>query len=126
MKVATMACPPADGCTPSAKSQVVALEPVLSAAEQELKVPQAVWHQGRSDEEILRQLISAHHKWTGSLRARHILDHWADSRAKFVKVFPHEYRRALGEMAAKGETTQVLAKARLPEVVALPSAVLPK
>jgi glutamate synthase (NADPH/NADH) large chain len=107
-------------------TSMVALEPVLSAAEQELKVPQAVWHQGRSDEEILRQLISAHHKWTGSLRARHILDHWADSRAKFVKVFPHEYRRALGEMAAKGETAQALAKARSPEVAALPSAVHPK
>ena len=32
--------------------------------------------------------------------ARDILDHWADSRAKFIKVFPHEYKRALGEINA--------------------------
>ncbi|HET7866145.1 MAG TPA: hypothetical protein VFL86_17235, partial [Burkholderiaceae bacterium] len=38
---------------------------------------------------------------TGSLRARHILDHWAVSRARFVKVFPVEYRRALAEMATR-------------------------
>ena len=35
-----------------------------------------------------------------SLRAREILDNWATARAKFVKVFPKEYRRALGELAA--------------------------
>ena len=32
-----------------------------------------------------------------SQRARDILDHWEEARAKFVKVFPHEYRRALAE-----------------------------
>jgi glutamate synthase domain-containing protein 3 len=49
----------------------------------------------------LKTLIADHHKWTGSLRARQILDTWSESRSKFVKVFPNEYRRALVEIAAR-------------------------
>jgi glutamate synthase domain-containing protein 3 len=29
-----------------------------------------------------------------------LLDDWAQARTKFVKVFPNEYKRALGELAA--------------------------
>jgi glutamate synthase (NADPH/NADH) large chain len=58
---------------------------------------------GEADEVLLKKLIEDHHRWTGSLRAREILDHWAERAAKFVKVFPHEYKRALGENAAKAE-----------------------
>ncbi len=43
-------------------------------------------------------LIQNHLKYTGSARAKQILDHWADFRGKFVKVMPVEYRRALKEM----------------------------
>jgi glutamate synthase (NADPH/NADH) large chain len=50
------------------------------------------------DEERLMQLISNHHLYTGSTRAKEILDHWATYRTKFVKVMPVEYRRALREM----------------------------
>jgi glutamate synthase (NADPH) large chain len=49
----------------------------------------------------LKKLIEDHHRWTGSRRAREILDQWGVMRFKFVKVFPHEYRRALTEMAQK-------------------------
>ena len=34
-------------------------------------------------------------------QARRILDDWATFRARFVKVMPNEYRRALSEMAAQ-------------------------
>jgi glutamate synthase (NADPH/NADH) large chain len=85
---------------------------VLPAKEQEASVDRAVWHKGQADEVLLRKLIEDQHKWTGSLRARDILDHWADSRAKFVKVFPHEYRRALGEMQAAREAGDTIAKAK--------------
>jgi glutamate synthase (NADPH) large chain len=78
---------------------MVALDKVVTAAAQE--ADRALWHQSQSDEATLRQLVADHHKWTGSLRARHILDHWAESRGRFVKVFPNEYRRALGEQAAR-------------------------
>jgi len=50
------------------------------------------------DEERLMQLISNHHAYTGSTRAKAILDGWATYRTKFVKVMPVEYRRALQEM----------------------------
>ena len=44
------------------------------------------------------QLITNHHTYTGSARAKEILDDWAGYRTKFVKVMPVEYRRALQEM----------------------------
>jgi glutamate synthase (NADPH/NADH) large chain len=52
----------------------------------------------RHDEERLVQLISNHAHFTGSARARDILENWADYRPKFRKVMPVEYRRALQEM----------------------------
>lgn len=91
---------------------MVALEKVPPSGDQEAHVDRAIWHKGQTDEALLRKLIEDHHKWTGSLRARHILDHWAESRAKFVKVFPHEYKRALGEINAKKEASDTIAKAR--------------
>ncbi len=60
-----------------------------------------VGHLGRADNELLRSLIEKHAQLTGSARARMILDKWSVYRARFVKVMPHEYRRALKEMAAQ-------------------------
>ncbi|MFZ2651491.1 MAG: glutamate synthase-related protein [Burkholderiaceae bacterium] len=82
-------------------TSMVALNALTSSAEQEISLDRALWHKGSTDEATLRRLVEGHYKWTGSLRARHILDHWIESRARFVKVFPHEYRRALAELAAK-------------------------
>ncbi len=89
---------------------MVDLEPV----EEEEELSQSVYHSGGDletmgridimsnmgshDEERLLSLIRNHLQYTGSARARQILDHWADYRAKFVKVMPVEYRRALKEM----------------------------
>ena len=36
--------------------------------------------------------------FTGSTRAKEILDNWADYRPMFRKVMPVEYRRALEDM----------------------------
>ncbi len=84
-----------------ANTAMVSLEPVLTAQEQETSVPKATWHLGQSDEANLKKLLEDHHRWTGSKRARDLLDQWSESRKRFVKVFPNEYKRALGEMAAK-------------------------
>ncbi len=46
------------------------------------------------------QLIQNHLDYTGSERARMILDNWPIHRAKFVKIMPVEYKRALREMEA--------------------------
>ncbi len=83
-----------------ANTAMVSLEPVLSAAEQEASIPKAIWHLGQSDEANIKKLLEDHHRWTGSKRARELLDQWSESRKRFVKVFPNEYKRALGEMAA--------------------------
>ena len=90
---------------------MVALDKVLADAEQRATVAEALWHRGRTDDEQLRALLEDHHRWTGSLRARELLDHWDIARARFVKVFPHEYRRALGEMGARREAAAATSKA---------------
>ena len=51
------------------------------------------------DEDLLKQLVSEHERRTNSPRAREILTDWSAARGKFIKVFPHEYRRALTELA---------------------------
>jgi glutamate synthase domain-containing protein 3 len=82
---------------------MVALEPVLSSVEQGLRTPRELWHPpargvpGESDEAILRRLLESHFRYTGSFRAKAILHDWINARTHFVKVMPHEYRRALGE-----------------------------
>jgi glutamate synthase (NADPH/NADH) large chain len=82
---------------------MVKLEPVLTVAEQEAKVTRDIWHLSLADEITLRNMIEKHAQHTGSARARQILDNWAQFRTKFIKVFPNEYRRALGELAAKNK-----------------------
>ncbi len=54
---------------------------------------------GSEDEELLLSLIKEHLAATGSPKAGRILDHWEDMIPKFVKVFPVEYRQALGRMS---------------------------
>ena len=50
----------------------------------------------RKDVEELRYWIARHAEHTGSRRANWILDNWERLLPKFVKVFPHEYKRVLG------------------------------
>jgi glutamate synthase (NADPH) large chain len=77
---------------------MVGIEKLLTSQEQTASVDKALWHGGQTDEQQLRKLLEEHNRWTGSKRARDILDNWEGSRAKFIKVFPHEYKRALSEM----------------------------
>ncbi|MFZ2393550.1 glutamate synthase-related protein [Rhodoferax sp.] len=80
---------------------MVTLEKVLTTAEQQEALNVSLWHRGLSDEEQLKQMLADHNRWTGSRRARELLDNWETARLKFVKVFPIEYKRALGELRAK-------------------------
>ena len=52
-----------------------------------------------SDEILLKDLIEKHATYTGSPQAKRILKDWEANRPRFVKVMPHEYRRALAEIA---------------------------
>jgi glutamate synthase (NADPH) large chain len=60
---------------------------------------------GTGDIQFIERMVRSHLDYTGSPRARWILDNWSAALAKFVKVFPHEYRRVLGlaKTAAKTE-----------------------
>jgi hypothetical protein len=85
---------------------MVSLEKVLTAPSRK---PQWTGRSGtvdQSDEVQLRKLLEDHNRWTGSKRARELLDNW-EPRAKFVKVFPNEYKRALGEIHAKKSAASV-------------------
>jgi glutamate synthase (NADPH) large chain len=96
-------------CNPA----MVALEPVLAAREQQDRVPAAIWHSahrgavGEADETILRRLVESHFRHTGSFRAKELLSGWPQARGRFVKVFPTEYKRALGELAAQAAKADV-------------------
>ena len=79
---------------------MVKLDKLETAAEQTASSDKATWHNGMTDEAQVRKLLEDHIRWTGSNKARDILDHWPQARGRFVKVFPNEYRRALAGRAA--------------------------
>lgn len=74
---------------------MVSLEKVESAESSVGKIH----HLDQPDEITLKTLIENHAKYTGSVRATSILADWTNYRAKFVKVMPNEYKRALIELA---------------------------
>jgi glutamate synthase (NADPH/NADH) large chain len=80
---------------------MVELEPLAPESEQQAKLARELWHHGEADEAIVRRLVENHARYTNSRRAAEILQNWPQYRARFVKVFPKEYRRALGELAAR-------------------------
>ncbi|HJU71126.1 MAG TPA: glutamate synthase-related protein [Paucimonas sp.] len=94
---------------------MVTLESVLPNSEQEAKIDRTIWHstvrgaESQTDEDILKGLIERHFKYTGSTRARNLLDAWALTRSQFVKVFPIEYKRALGELGAVKQAREKIA-----------------
>ena len=49
-----------------------------------------------ADVERVRALLERHRDLTGSPRAAWVLEHWDDAQPRFIKVFPHEYKRVLG------------------------------
>ncbi len=83
---------------------MVAIEPVLSSAEQEKTQGVDIWHSlGRADaretdEAILKRLVENHFRYTGSFGARDLVSNWESARGKFIKIMPVDYKRALGEM----------------------------
>ncbi|MCZ2102785.1 MAG: glutamate synthase-related protein [Comamonadaceae bacterium] len=82
----------------------VALGPVLEPqAQADAGIPQ---HDDLPDELLLLNLLQSHVHWTDSARARAILTDWPAARTRFVKVFPHEYRRALQAQAEPAEAPQ--------------------
>src|SRR5690606_28358863 len=82
---------------------MVALES-LQAHDEQSKGERATWHsttrggEAQTDEAILKSLIGRHFKYTGSSRARALLDAWSGARTSCVKVSPSASKRALVAM----------------------------
>lgn len=55
----------------------------------------------RHDADRLRILLERHHLHTGSKRARALLDNFDEACAKFVKVMPKDYAKALKQLEAE-------------------------
>src|SRR5690242_16480144 len=51
---------------------------------------------GDEDAALLCTLISRHVEYTGSPRGKWVLENWDSMLERFIKVFPHEYKRVLG------------------------------
>jgi glutamate synthase (NADPH) large chain len=47
-----------------------------------------------NEEEIkrVREMMTKHYQYTGSPRAAHVLAHWEEFVAKFIKVIPKNYK----------------------------------
>jgi glutamate synthase domain-containing protein 3 len=48
------------------------------------------------DVDLVRRLVERHYELTESKRAKNILDNWVEMLPRFIKVFPHEFKRVLG------------------------------
>jgi len=48
------------------------------------------------DTQIVEDLVTRHFELTGSRRAKWILENWCEILPRFIKVFPHEFKRVLG------------------------------
>ncbi|MCK5081992.1 MAG: glutamate synthase subunit alpha, partial [Candidatus Omnitrophica bacterium] len=57
------------------------------------------------DIDELKDMIERHFEYTGSKKAEYILKNWEQCLPFFVKVFPMEYRRVLGQMLKEDEGT---------------------
>ncbi|MDD4869498.1 MAG: glutamate synthase large subunit [Kiritimatiellae bacterium] len=61
----------------------------------------------KTDIEELKGMIKKHFEYTGSKKSEFILSQWESEVHSFVKVFPMEYRRALGFMSRENDATKI-------------------
>ncbi len=64
----------------------------------------------RFDAERLRILVERHLLFTGSTRARFLLEDWDSALSRFIKVVPLEYKRALLELRAEASAAAAAAE----------------
>jgi glutamate synthase (NADPH) large chain len=68
------------------------------------------------DVQVVKTLIVRHLELTWSPRAKWLLDNWHESAPRFIKIFPHEFKRVLGVSRSErayipGDAIAVLADA---------------
>ncbi len=58
------------------------------------------------DKKILRTMIESHDRYTGSRKAKKVLEAWEGMLPKFVKIMPVDYKRVLAERKAAAAKEQ--------------------
>jgi glutamate synthase (NADPH) large chain len=53
--------------------------------------------ESEEDIELLHSTVERHVQWSGSERARRVLDEWDEVLPNFIKVIPHDLKRILRE-----------------------------
>jgi len=61
-----------------------------------------------ADQNLLKDLIERHLEATRSPRASWILDNWSTMLPKFVKVYPHEFKRVVKKRAEAAAAAQFI------------------
>jgi glutamate synthase (NADPH/NADH) large chain/glutamate synthase (ferredoxin) len=54
-----------------------------------------------ADKKLLHEMITSHFMYTGSRKAKQVLDSWNVTLPKFVKIMPVDYKRVLEERKRK-------------------------
>jgi glutamate synthase domain-containing protein 3 len=64
------------------------------------------------DEDVaeLHDMIQKHYEYTGSKRAKLILDNWSHEKDNFWKIIPDEYRKALAKLTEEKQATANMKK----------------
>src|SRR5205823_1347798 len=57
------------------------------------------------DLDYIHTMVRRHIEYTDSARGQHVIENWDRLAAKFVKIMPTDYKRALAEMQKAAETT---------------------
>lgn len=60
------------------------------------------------DISLLRDLVERHYRYTGSVRAKEVLENWSEVLPQFVKVISVEYKNVLAEMAKERTDAQMM------------------
>jgi glutamate synthase domain-containing protein 2/glutamate synthase domain-containing protein 1/glutamate synthase domain-containing protein 3 len=68
----------------------VDLEPIIEGLDSEGQDAET------QDAQIVKELVTRHFDLTNSPRAKWILENWCEVLPRFIKVFPHEFKRVLG------------------------------
>ena len=94
-------------------AQMVRLEPIAPQSGPPLDATAAslLADPLRHDAARLELLLRNHLRWTGSARARALLQDWPRTRRLFRKIVPNDFRRALEEKEARTAPPQALAGA---------------
>ncbi|MEQ1887760.1 MAG: glutamate synthase-related protein, partial [Alphaproteobacteria bacterium] len=86
--------------------QLVELSPIDGDDDEAIEKATIMADPLRHDAARIRMMLQAHSDATNSTVAQKILASWADYRGRFIKVVPHDYRRALNDIQNEALSAQ--------------------